>query len=71
MAASSKNLERIAELRQSEVPVPWCDEFEKMISGMNFNTGNSQEMMVYKLATKRNCSLSTMRVFLTVAPSHH
>ncbi|PCD35962.1 hypothetical protein AU210_008517 [Fusarium oxysporum f. sp. radicis-cucumerinum] len=53
MAASSKNLERIAELRQSEMPVPWCDEFEKMISGMNFNTGNSQEMMVYKLASKK------------------
>jgi hypothetical protein len=34
MAASSKNPERIVELRQSEVPVPWCDEFEKMISGM-------------------------------------
>ncbi|KAF4955607.1 hypothetical protein FGADI_4442 [Fusarium gaditjirri] len=53
MAASSKSPERIAELRQSEVPVPWCDEFEKMISGMNFNTGNSQEMMEYKLTTKK------------------
>ncbi|KAF5575302.1 galactoside o-acetyltransferase [Fusarium pseudoanthophilum] len=53
MAASTKSPERIAELRQSEVPVPLCDEFEKMISGMNFNTGNSQEMMEYKLATKR------------------
>ncbi|KAF5979146.1 galactoside o-acetyltransferase [Fusarium coicis] len=53
MAASSKSPERIVELRQSEVPVPWCDEFEKMISGMNFNTGDSQEMMEHKLATKK------------------
>jgi hypothetical protein len=34
MAASKKNPERIAELQQSEIAVPWCDEFEKMISGM-------------------------------------
>ncbi|KAF4502287.1 galactoside O-acetyltransferase [Fusarium agapanthi] len=53
MAASSKNPERIAELRQSDVPVPWCDEYERMISGMNFNTGNSEEMMDCKLATKK------------------
>jgi hypothetical protein len=32
--ADSKNPERIAELHQSEIAVPWCDEFEKMISGM-------------------------------------
>ncbi|KAG5665456.1 hypothetical protein KAF25_009581 [Fusarium avenaceum] len=52
--ATSKNPERIAELQQSEIAVPWCDEFEKMISGMNFTTNNSQELMDYKLiAMKR------------------
>ncbi|KAH7262903.1 trimeric LpxA-like protein [Fusarium tricinctum] len=51
--ATSKNPERIAELYQSEIPVPWCDEFEKMISGMNFTTNNSQELMDYKLAAMK------------------
>ncbi|KAJ9422651.1 trimeric LpxA-like protein [Fusarium oxysporum] len=48
MAASSKNLERIAELRQSEVPVPWCGEFEKMISGMKQFAGNDGLQISYK-----------------------
>jgi hypothetical protein len=34
MAASSKDQAIIAMVQQSSVPVPWCDEFEKMISGM-------------------------------------
>ncbi|KAM0191705.1 hypothetical protein ACHAPI_008757 [Fusarium lateritium] len=54
MAASKKDPERIAEIHQSEIAVPWCDEFEKMISGMNFATYKSQELMDYKLmAMKR------------------
>ncbi|KAH8196260.1 hypothetical protein TruAng_009585 [Truncatella angustata] len=36
MATSSKDLVIIDVVKQSEVPVPWCDEFEKMISGMQF-----------------------------------
>ncbi|SPJ75515.1 related to galactoside O-acetyltransferase [Fusarium torulosum] len=54
MAASNKNPERISALHQSEIAVPWCDEFEKMISGMNFTANNSQELMDYKvIAMKR------------------
>ena len=34
MAAVSKNEGLISEIKKSHVPVPWCDEFEKMISGM-------------------------------------
>ncbi|KND91843.1 putative acetyltransferase [Tolypocladium ophioglossoides CBS 100239] len=62
MAASSKNLDLIAEVKQSDVPVPWCDEFEKMISGMkfanvvslrssSFATGKSQELCEAKVET--------------------
>lgn len=34
MAATSKDHILIEEVKHSAVPVPWCDEFEKMISGM-------------------------------------
>lgn len=36
MAAPSevKHAALIAQLRDSRIAVPWCDEFEKMISGM-------------------------------------
>ncbi|KAF4995404.1 hypothetical protein FGRMN_5188 [Fusarium graminum] len=49
MATSSKSPERIAELRQSEIAVPWCDEYEKMISGMNFKSTREEEQRDYKL----------------------
>lgn len=29
-----KNAELIALVKKSETPVPWCDEFENMISGL-------------------------------------
>ncbi|KAJ4247121.1 hypothetical protein NW762_013259 [Fusarium torreyae] len=53
MAASSKNPERISEIQDSDIPVPWCDEFEKMISGMSFNTSKAQELVDYKLVTMK------------------
>lgn len=34
MAAVTKNQSLINGIKKSQVPVPWCDEFEKMISGM-------------------------------------
>lgn len=35
MAASSEeNPALIAQVKESEVPVPWCAEFNRMISGM-------------------------------------
>jgi hypothetical protein len=34
MAATIKDPQRIVEIRESDIPVPWCDEFGKMISGM-------------------------------------
>ena len=35
MAASQEiNPALIAQVKESEVPVPWCEEFSKMISGM-------------------------------------
>ena len=33
MAATTKNQSAIDKVKRSEVPVPWCDEFEAMISG--------------------------------------
>jgi hypothetical protein len=35
MAATSKNPEIIDEIKHLvEIPVPWCDEYERMVSGM-------------------------------------
>ncbi|KAJ5626236.1 hypothetical protein N7510_002545 [Penicillium lagena] len=51
MASSAKDPSVISELQKSHVPVPWCDEYEKMISGLNFSTYNSPEMQEYKLGT--------------------
>jgi hypothetical protein len=34
MAATIKDPQRIVEIRESDIPVPWCDDFGKMISGM-------------------------------------
>lgn len=34
--ASSKNDCHIALIKTSDSPVPWCDEFENMISGMEY-----------------------------------
>ena len=34
MASTSKDPALIAEIENSHVPVPWCDEFEKMVGGM-------------------------------------
>ncbi|KAF4960619.1 hypothetical protein FSARC_10433 [Fusarium sarcochroum] len=53
MAASSKSQDRISQIQRSEILVPWCDEFEKMISGMNFDTSKAQELMDYKLETMK------------------
>jgi hypothetical protein len=33
-ASSSINEDIVAEVSASEVPAPWCEEFKKMISGM-------------------------------------
>jgi hypothetical protein len=39
MAALEKNLSIIDEVRNAaQVSVPWCDEFEKMISGMRYGS---------------------------------
>lgn len=38
MAATIKDPQRIVEIRESEIPVPWCDDFGKMISGMKSAT---------------------------------
>jgi hypothetical protein len=34
MAATIKSQSAIDKAKLSEVPVPWCLEFEKMVSGM-------------------------------------
>lgn len=36
MASSAKDPSVIMELQKSHVPVPWCDEYEKMISGLKY-----------------------------------
>ncbi|KZL71399.1 maltose O-acetyltransferase [Colletotrichum tofieldiae] len=53
MSASSKNPETIAIVQRSEVKVPWCDEFEKMISGMCFQSSNDRELVQHKVDVMR------------------
>ncbi|KUJ21722.1 trimeric LpxA-like protein [Mollisia scopiformis] len=48
MAASQKNPKMIYQLQQSQASVPWCHEFEKMISGMNFHAPNAPIMLDHK-----------------------
>lgn len=43
MAATKRNAGIIERVRKSEVHVPWCEEFEKMICGMKYDHG----MMLY------------------------
>ncbi|KAH6658912.1 maltose o-acetyltransferas-like protein [Truncatella angustata] len=57
MATSSKDLVIIDVVKQSEVPVPWCDEFEKMISGMHFSAGKVQKLVQHKIAMMRQMRL--------------
>ncbi|KAJ5958198.1 uncharacterized protein N7479_005348 [Penicillium vulpinum] len=51
MSSSAKNPSMISELKKSHIPVPWCDEYERMISGMNFSASKSIELEDYKLQT--------------------
>ncbi|KAH7192781.1 trimeric LpxA-like protein [Fusarium flagelliforme] len=53
MAATIKDPQRIVEIRESDIPVPWCDEFGKMISGMNLDISNSRELSDFKLGVMR------------------
>ncbi|KAL3607617.1 hypothetical protein FPOAC2_02603 [Fusarium poae] len=53
MAATIKDPQRIVEIRESDIPVPWCDDFGKMISGMNLNISSSPELNDYKLGVMR------------------
>ncbi|TVY44285.1 putative acetyltransferase [Lachnellula subtilissima] len=54
MTASEKNSSMIEQVKFSQVAVPWCDEFEKMISGMNFQGSNAQVMADHKLKIMRH-----------------
>jgi hypothetical protein len=36
MAATSKNQAVIDQVKRGVTEVPWCDEFEKMVSGMKY-----------------------------------
>ncbi|KAF5229659.1 hypothetical protein FAUST_10296 [Fusarium austroamericanum] len=53
MAATIKDPQRIVEIRESEIPVPWCDDFGKMISGMNLDISGSPALNDYKLGVMR------------------
>ncbi|RDW57175.1 hypothetical protein BP6252_13823 [Coleophoma cylindrospora] len=48
-----KDHELIDHVKCSAIEVPWCDEFEKMISGMNFDGSKSPVMQSYKLEVLR------------------
>ncbi|KAL4899545.1 hypothetical protein BDW74DRAFT_163364 [Aspergillus multicolor] len=50
-SSSSTDLEAsISELRKTPVPVPWCDEYERMIRGQNFTISKSPNLQAHKLA---------------------
>ncbi|OAF63276.1 hypothetical protein VC83_00275 [Pseudogymnoascus destructans] len=51
--ASSKNDSHIALVKTSNSPAPWCDEFENMISGMDFDARNAPAMMEHKFKIMR------------------
>ncbi|KUJ16586.1 maltose o-acetyltransferase-like protein, partial [Mollisia scopiformis] len=53
MAASKKNPAMIEQVKLSQVSVPWCDEFEKMISGLYFSAAKSDLMQDHKLEIMR------------------
>jgi len=53
MAATQKSHTAIERMKQSDVYVPWCDEFEKMISGMNFKANYSSLMLEHKLNMRK------------------
>lgn len=55
MAATCKCPILIENLRKKliGVDVPWCDEFEKMICGMNFKAANSPNMQAHKLGIRK------------------
>ncbi|KAF5667175.1 galactoside o-acetyltransferase [Fusarium heterosporum] len=53
MAAMIKDPQRIVEMRESDIPVPWCDEFSRMISGMNLAISSCPELNEYKLGVMR------------------
>ncbi|KAJ5628741.1 galactoside o-acetyltransferase [Penicillium lividum] len=51
MSSSTKSPSLISELKESHVRVPWCDEYERMISGMNFTASRSKELREFKIIT--------------------
>ncbi|KAK8091235.1 amino acid transporter [Apiospora phragmitis] len=53
MSATSINEDIVAEVSASEVPVPWCEEFKKMISSMDFATSRAPELQAFKLNMRR------------------
>ncbi|KAK6823618.1 trimeric LpxA-like protein [Apiospora arundinis] len=57
MSASSINEAIIAEVAASEVPVPWCEEFKKMISSMDFATSRAPELQEFKINMRRKMLL--------------
>ncbi|CAG1959284.1 unnamed protein product [Fusarium graminearum] len=52
-ASSSINEDIVAKVSVSEVPVPWCEEFKRMISGMDFATSRAPELQEFKLDMRR------------------
>ncbi|CAL3969414.1 unnamed protein product [Diplocarpon coronariae] len=52
-----KDLQAIAKVRTSAVQVPWSEEFERMISGMNFAPSNCAVLEDFSLAHKRRLQL--------------
>ncbi|KAK8071213.1 hypothetical protein PG997_011416 [Apiospora hydei] len=53
MSASSINENMVAKVSASEAPVPWCEEFKKMISGMDFATSRAPELQEFRLDMRR------------------
>ncbi|KAJ5755217.1 hypothetical protein N7533_004760 [Penicillium manginii] len=51
MSSSTEIQDMISELKRSHTQVPWCDEYEKMISGMSFTASRSPELQDHKLRT--------------------
>ncbi|KAI9649595.1 hypothetical protein NHQ30_002176 [Ciborinia camelliae] len=53
MAATEFNQDLITLAESADIPKPMCDEFKKMISGMNFKARLADCMMEYKLSVRK------------------
>jgi acetyltransferase-like isoleucine patch superfamily enzyme len=57
LPATKKNEELIAKMKRiTAVKVPWCEWYERMISGMHFSTSFDEELLATRLFATKQCA---------------